>query len=87
MKKQELGIKTLKIPETKIIPFPISKKWGFKGTNSPNPQNLHPPRPQNIPLLGIFKDETLKNPKIELIPIPKKSLKFVQALSQSPPHP
>ena len=43
------------------------------GINPKNPQTLHHPRPQNIPiiLLGIFGDETPKNPEIELIPTPK----------------
>ena len=54
-----------------------------------NPQTLHHFHPQNSPiiLLGILGDETPKNSEIELIPFPKKSPNFVQALSPSPPHP
>ena len=76
-----------------------SPEWGFLG----NPQNLRvfwgkipkTPQtlyylcPQNFPnsFLGIFRDKTPINPKIEVIPVPKISLKVSNGLSPSPPCP
>ena len=72
------------------IPQKSHKIWGgFGDLNPKNPQNLYHLCPQNTPeiFLGICGDKTPKDPKIKLIPIPKKSPKIVQAFSPSPPCP
>ena len=77
-----------KIPDiTSPVPAPFF--GGFRGKNLKNPRNLHDPHPQNIPKIvsGISGEKTPKNSKIELIPVPKKTPKFFQTLSPSPPRP